>query len=252
MYIRNREEALDALSAVLELPERRDQIIQLTIKVALCLDPDARRFLADAQAGLIEGGLEQMRKKRREMLEAAPQASEEGREAIILVDSSQDQLLEAVGSAMDALRLAGIIAQVFPALSRQHASWEVGRALVGQEKSIQQAARQALKLRKSDDTQEFDSLQKQVQEQTLAARPSWFETAGDLRQAVTRAMSGAGAPSPNTSTDPDLIFNIVALDDTRAQLVLDLSKNNPAELASYIATVRARVDQLLALEAQNG
>src|SRR5262245_50633902 len=135
MYIRNRDEALDALSTVLALPERRDQIIQITVKIALCLDADARRFLGDCASGLIEGGLEHMRQKRRDMLDSLQQ--QEGHEAILLVDSSADQLLEAVGGAMDALRLSDIIAQVFPELARNHERWEIARAVVGEEQAIQ-------------------------------------------------------------------------------------------------------------------
>src|SRR5262245_28491558 len=107
MMIRSKDEAMDALSAVLALTERREQIIQITVHVAMCLDPDARRFLMDSQAGLIEGGLEYMRRKRQEMVEVAPPA--EGGEPILIVDSSTDQLLEAVGSSMDALRLSDVV-----------------------------------------------------------------------------------------------------------------------------------------------
>jgi hypothetical protein len=56
IYIRSKAEALDAVAAVLALPERRQQIVQLTVRVAMCLDPEARRFLADCQAGLRRRG----------------------------------------------------------------------------------------------------------------------------------------------------------------------------------------------------
>src|SRR5688572_6547586 len=70
MYIRTKEEALDAVAEVLDLPERRDQIIQSTVKIMLCLDAEPRAFMGDCQALLIEGGLDAMRSKRRELLDS--------------------------------------------------------------------------------------------------------------------------------------------------------------------------------------
>lgn len=68
--IRGMQEARDALAEVLALPERRLQIIGVMMKIMLCRTRDTRRFLADGMAGLIEGGLDYMRQKRREAIEA--------------------------------------------------------------------------------------------------------------------------------------------------------------------------------------
>jgi len=95
-YIRSKAEALDAVAAVLALPERRQQIVQLTVRVAMCLDPSSRSFLADCQAGLVEGGLEYMRKRRHDLLAATQQ---EAPEAIVIVDSTEDQLLDFLRTA---------------------------------------------------------------------------------------------------------------------------------------------------------
>jgi hypothetical protein len=250
MYIRNRDEALDALSAVLALPERRDQIIQITVRIALCLDADARRFLGDCAAGLIEGGLEHMRKKRREMIDAAS-SQEEGNEAIILVDSSSDQLLEAVGGAMDALRLADIISQVFPELGRKHQKWEVARAVLGEEQAIQDAVINTIKERKTGGTRVLGMMQKHVADKILANRPPWIDSADTIKKAIDDAIAADGGPKPGTGNDPDLIYRIIALDDTRAQLVLDLQAGNPAETKVYLNEIRTRIDQLVSLEQQN-
>ena len=251
MYIRNRDEALDALSGVLALPERRDQIIQITVKVALCLDPDARRFLADCAAGLIEGGLEHMRRKRREMLDALQQQEQEGGEAILIVDSSTDQLLEAVGSAMDALRLADIIAQVFPELARQHQKWEIARAVLGEEQAIQDAVINTIKERKTGGTRVLGMMQKHVAEKIALSRPPWFEATPTIKGAIESVVAADGAVKTGTSHDPELVFKIIALDDTRAQLVLDMLSSAPDDAKTYINDIRQRIDQLLHLEEQN-
>ena len=64
MYIRTRDDAMDALGAILELPERRAQIVQSTVKVALCMTPEARTFMLDVQAGILSGGLDALRERR--------------------------------------------------------------------------------------------------------------------------------------------------------------------------------------------
>lgn len=73
------QEARDTLAEILELTERRMQIITIMQRVVICRTPDTRRFLADAMAGLIEGGLEYMRRKRREAIEAIQRKNEEER-----------------------------------------------------------------------------------------------------------------------------------------------------------------------------
>ena len=50
MYIRTREEALSAVAEILDLPQRRDQIVQSTVKIMLCLEAEPRSFLGDCQA----------------------------------------------------------------------------------------------------------------------------------------------------------------------------------------------------------
>src|SRR5262245_9751417 len=150
IYIRSKAEALDAVAAVLALPERRQQIVQITVRVAMCLDAEARTFLADCQAGLIEGGLEYMRKRRHELLGAMDQ--QEGHEAIIIVDSSEDQLLEQVGVAMDALRISGIARQVFPDVRENHGTWEIARALLADEQPVRQLLIDAVRAHGSGNT----------------------------------------------------------------------------------------------------
>src|SRR6185295_15332864 len=61
MYIRSKDEAMTAMGAILELEGRSAQIIQATVKLALCLDPEARAFMVDVQAAVIEGGLDGLR-----------------------------------------------------------------------------------------------------------------------------------------------------------------------------------------------
>src|SRR6188474_697254 len=90
MYIRSREDALESLAEILDLPERRDQIIQSTVRIMLCLEVEPRIFLADCQALLIEGGLETLRSRRRDAVEAAEDLP------VVVYDPDEDQVFEEV------------------------------------------------------------------------------------------------------------------------------------------------------------
>src|SRR6185436_12659618 len=120
MYIRTREDAMETLAEILDLPERRDQIIQSTIRIMLCLEVEPRLFLADCQALLIEGGLETLRARRREAVEALEDLP------IVVEDPAEDQMFEEIASALDALRFTQVVRQVFPAIRGER--WQIARA----------------------------------------------------------------------------------------------------------------------------
>src|SRR5438128_287751 len=137
MYIRTREEAVENLADILALPDRRDQIIQSTIRIMLCLEVEPRLFLADCQALLIEGGLENLRERRRLAVEAAENVT------IGILDDTEDRLFEEVASALDALRFAGAVRQVFPAIHADR--WQIGRAILLYESGIREQMAEAVR-----------------------------------------------------------------------------------------------------------
>jgi hypothetical protein len=234
IYIRNKAEALDAVASVLALPERRQQIVQLTVRVAMCLDSEARSFLADCQAGLVEGGLEYMRKRRHEMLAAQ---QEDAPEAIVIVDSSEDQLLEQVGMALDALRLSEIVRQVFPSVRERHAAWEIARAFLAEEEVVRQVMIEAVRAHGSGNSAVYERDRAEIERRIVTAGPTWMSTLPTLQQACEEVAPG----------DPHLL-SAVAVDDMRARLVTDLLANSREEALEYLRTVKARIDTLHRLE----
>ena len=236
IYVRNKAEALDAVASVLALPERRQQIVQLTVRIAMCLDPAARTFLADCQAGLIEGGLESMRKRRHELLAAQQQ---EAPEAIVIVDSSEDQLLEQVGMALDALRLSEIVRQVFPAVRERHAAWEIARAFLAGEEEMRQVMVESVRAHGSGNSVLYDKGLAVVERRVVAVTPSWMGTLPTLQVACEEVAPGEA-----------LLLPAIAVDDMRARLVIDLLASTRSEALDYLRTVKEKIDQLRALEAQ--
>jgi len=234
IYIRNKAEALDAVASVLALPERRQQIVQLTVRVAMCLDSEARSFLADCQAGLVEGGLEYMRKRRHEMLAAQQQ---EAPEAIVIVDSNEDQLLEQVGMALDALRLSEIVRQVFPAVREKHAAWEIARAFLTSEEEMRAVMIEAVRAHGSGNSALYEKDRAEVERRVISAGPTWMAELPTLQAACDEVAPG----------DPHLL-SAIAVDDMRARLVVDLLAGNRAEAIEYLGTVKSRIDTLHRLE----
>jgi hypothetical protein len=238
IYIRSKAEALDAVAAVLALPERRQQIVQLTVRVAMCLDPEARRFLADCQAGLIEGGLEYMAKRRHDLIASR---QEEGPEAIVIVDSSEDQLLEQVGVALDSLRLTEIVRQVFPMVREKHAPWEIARAFLADEAEMRKIMIEAVRAHGAGNSDVYERARAEVQRRIAAAAPSWTADLELLTKACEVAAPGEAQLLP-----------AIAVDDMRAKLVIDLLTTSKAESLEYLRSVRDRIDTLRKLEAEAG
>lgn len=234
IYIRSKAEALDAVAAVLALPDRRQQIVQLTVRVAMCLDPEARSFLADCQAGLVEGGLDYMRKRRHEMLAAQ---QEEAPEAIVIVDTSEDQLLEQVGVALDALRLSEIVRQVFPSVRERSAGWEIARALIAEEESFRQVMIEAVRAHGAGNSVVYERDRAEIERRIAAAAPPWLSTLPTLEAACQEVAPG----------DHELL-SVVAIDDMRAKLVIDLLATSRGEALDYLKTVTSRIESLHRLE----
>jgi len=234
MYVRNKAEALDAVAAVLALPERRQQIVQLTVRIAMCLDPEARTFLADCQAGLIDGGLESMRKRRHELLAAS---QEEAPEAIVILDSSEDQLLEQVGVALDTLRLSEIVRQVFPAIREKSAAWEVARTFLAAEEEVRKVMVEAVRAHGAGDSKVYEHCRGEMERRIVAATPAWMAMLPTIEAACAEV----------AARDPHLL-GAICVDDMRSRLVVDLLANNHDEAIEYLKSVKQKIDQLHELE----
>ncbi len=225
------------MAAVLALPERRQQIIQMTVRIAMCLDAEARTFLADCQAGLIESGLEYMRRRRHEILSAL---QEQAKEAIVIVDSSEDQLLEAAGMALDAMRLAEIPRQVFPDIREQHPLHVIARAILADETAMRQLSIDAVRAHGSANSVLYEQLGKELRGRLERARPPWAGALATIQAACLEANPGSAEP----------LLSVIAVDDIRANLVIELLAGNRSEALEYLRGVQEKIDTLLEIEAQ--
>lgn len=211
MYIRTRDEALENLADILELPERRDQIIQSTIRIMLCLEVEPRLFLADCQALLIEGGLETLRARRRDAVEAAEDLP------VAVFDPVEDQLFEEVAGAIDALRFTEAVRQVLPGLKADR--WQIARALLLYESGVREQMSAAVRGR--GDEQRVAAARTAVEGMIAALRPAWSDRVGAIRTACLESLKqSAGAEADGLHEEAESLFELFATSDRRAPELL--------------------------------
>ncbi|HEY3227131.1 MAG TPA: hypothetical protein VGK61_09085, partial [Planctomycetota bacterium] len=276
--IRTVEEARDALAEVLEFPERPRQIISMMEKIMYCRTPEARRFLSDAMDGFIRGGLEQMRKKRREALEKKQAEEEAARareleaqiqetsaqrreEAIleaaptdgggddapvpIVIVPSQDELkiLEELGTQLDALNLAAVAAEIFPDLKTKCQPWEAARAIFLHEQEAREFLLQGARLKDHERATmlapAWDALQRLIE----ASRPEWARRADDVKSLVDEHFSAH--PPAAGGADASVMFQVLLMRDDHVKDLLEMISGDRASALEAVGGLRAKLDQLL-------
>ncbi|MBI2901180.1 MAG: hypothetical protein HYY17_13430 [Planctomycetes bacterium] len=244
MYIRTKEEALGAMAEVLALPERTQQIIQMSVKIMLCLEPEPRQFLADGMDTLIHDGLDYMRRKRQEALAELQQDSPT---AILLVDTTRDDLLERVGTALDALRMAGVAMDVFRDLRGTCPSWKIGRAILTDEAAVRDAMVRGVR---GQGGPEGERAKTQLLELIRNSAPDWEESAAAIRALCADATLTPfrGEQEKGLADDDEVLFAVLAMADDRAKLTLDLLASGRGEALEYVGEVRKRIDLLQDLQ----
>src|SRR6185503_3911078 len=238
MYIRHQGDALDALAQILALPDRRQQIVQSTIKIMLCLDAEPRMFLVDCQALLLDGGLDALRRKRQESLVALDSVP------ILILDPEGDRMFEAAASGLDALRLTDVVRRVFPLLRQER--WIIARALLTDECAIQAQLSAAIK---SHGQQDVVRCALASVDSILASRhPAWGDRAGTIRAACVDVLKGARLTDPDClHEEADLLFELFALSDERAQGLLDALDRSPEDAVHLISRLYEALDMARAI-----
>ena len=241
MYIRHQADALDALAQILDLPERRQQIVQCTIKIMLCLDAEPRTLLTDCQALLIEDGLDALRRRRHDVLEHHESIP------ILILDPEGDRLFEAAGAALDALRLTEVVRQVLPEL--RHERWILARALLSHEAEIRAQLSAAIKARGQGDV--LRCARASVESILAGSRPSWNDRAGTLRAACVDVLKGARLCDPaDLHEEADHLFELLALSDERAAGVLVALDQDPEDAVRQIGRLYEALDAVRMIAAQ--
>jgi len=266
--IRTVEEARDALAEVLEAAGRPGQIIGMMEKIMFCRAVEPRRFLSDALDGLIRGGLEEMREKRRKALEKLKaeeaahatelvaqiqETSAERREEAVekagegVEDADAPAILEELGTQLDALNLAAVAREIFPDLKTKAQPWEVGRAIYLHEKEAREFLLQGARLKDHERATmlapAWDAMQRLIEN----SKPDWARHASEVKSLVDEYF--AAHPPVNGGADATIMFEVLLMrDDHVRELLVLLGADRPAALET-VGGLRSKLDQLLEFEA---
>jgi hypothetical protein len=243
MYIRTTDQAVEALAGVLDQPDRRAQIVQATVQVMMCVHEEPRRFLADAQALLIQGGLEALRRRRQEALDSLDSIP------LIVLDPEGDRLFEAVAAALDALRLSDAVRQVFPDLL--HARWIVARALLAREAELRSLL--AAGVRAHGDPGLLRSVGSTLETLISARQPAWADSEETLRNACEEILRGAGLVDAfHLEAEAAALFEVIAVSDEHVLPFLDNLGAEPAEAVQLALRLYEALDAVRRFPASEG
>ncbi len=257
MYIRSKAEAMDAMGAILELPARPAQIIQATVKIALCLDHDARVFMVDVQAALIEGGLDALRKRREAAIAHLSDTKIRRRAPGIDVKKDEDVLLDEIGAAIDLLKMVKILSDVFPGAAVRHPQWELGRFIHEHQGYVREAIEAGLRRRGKP---EHAALEAQVIARIEEKKPWWPEWADSIKQACVHYVHTLSKESPATpsndpgakpieihpgANDPETLFYVISMSEERAREILRRMAGTSQDLKEYLSGLRMRINLVL-------
>ena len=216
MYIHTREEALEALAEILDLPERCEQIVLSTVRIMDCMKLDPRRFMVDCQALLVAGGLEALRLRRLEAQEYMP---------LVVLDPDEDRKFETVASALDALRLSDVALEVFPDLVPPSDRWVVARALLRDENALRDRLTDAIRSRSNE--AEVKKARLGLEVMMRLHLPEWSARAGSLRTACRDILDAAGVPG--AEREGDLVFGILVTAEGWAESAFQKMDEDPPE-----------------------
>jgi len=240
MYLRTIDEAMQALAGILDLADRRDQLIRSTVQIMLCLDVEPRDFLVDCQDLLVHDGLEALRRRRRGALEEA--------EPLVVLDPEEDRLFESVAGAIDALRFADVVRQVLPGLREER--WRVARAILVNEAGVRGFVESAIRARGGDAA--LAAPEAAIREMVLSLHQPWMDRAGAIRSACLEALRTAGRTDPDRlHPESDELFELFATSDERATGMLRAIDSDPAGVLLQVALLRDVASAVRSLESDS-
>jgi hypothetical protein len=238
MYLRSISESMDALANVLRLADPREQLIQSTVQIMLCLDPEPRCLLVDAQSFLIHDGLATLRIRRRRILDSLGEPL-----PISAWGPDGRAILESVAASMDALRFAELVRAVLPGLREER--WRIARAILVNEGGVRSLVQRALTSRR--DPVHQGEAENALREMILSLHQAWMDRAGAIRTTCLDALKSLSPMDPeDLHPEADLLFELIATSDARALALLEAVDRDPV---SAFAQVSGLEDIALALRA---
>ena len=236
MVLRTREDALRALSEVLSF-DRRTQIVQLTVRLAQCLTPEARTILFRAQEGLVQGKLQVKLKERKTA--PTPEAQPDDTQTLAAKGPIDDaRISEELSTAIEALKVAVVLLDVFPALSQRFTRWEIARAALFYADDVTKL------ISEGTDPKKNAAVQEQVATMVTRFRPWWYSQVSPIAQACEMVLQRA--PHTKWRLGPRTLLDIVATTELRAMYAVKDTIPNQQAMIEPLTKIHQALQRILA------
>lgn len=249
--IRTLDEAKTALAEIFVLPNRRMQIIQMSVKMASCIDPKARKFLMNA--------LEVLVKRRGKKFAPPPPAVKAGpqvpgapaaRPAGVPTTpppapAPAEEIPET--TEFDDLKLASLIRDVFSETHQDIPEWQVARAILADREKLRELLIEAIQAKTAKNADTFNDKALAVFDCILGVQMKLGRSADKLSRFVKTAIEKLNSVDPALEVnreETDQIISAIMMFDVRIQNMLQMQAEGDPGVEKAMPEVKRLLTKL--------
>jgi hypothetical protein len=247
--IRNLDEAKTALAEIFVLPNRRVQIIQMSVKMATCLDPKARKFLSNA--------LEVLVKRRGKKFSAPAGPKGPGTSTTVAgaavapppggapVGPPVEEIPET--TEFDDLKMAGLVRDVFSETHQDIPEWQIARAILNDRDKLRENLIEAITAKNAKDFELYNDKALAVFDLILGVQMKMGRSADKVTKFVRIVVERLNASDPAleiVKEETEQLISAVMMFDPRIQTMTQYSTDGDAGLEAAGAELKRLLSKL--------
>lgn len=248
--IRTLDEAKTALAEIFVLPNRRMQIIQMSVKMASCIDPKARKFLMNALEVLVK----RRGKKFAPPPAAAPRTPVPGAQAARPAGAPTtpppapvpaEEIPET--TEFDDLKLASLIRDVFSETHQDIPEWQVARAILADREKLREFLIEAIQAKTAKNADLFNDKALAVFDCILGVQMKLGRSADKVSRFVKNAVEKLNSLDPALELnreETDQIISAIMMFDVRIQNMLTMQAEGEAGVEKAVPEVKRLLTKL--------
>ncbi|MCE9581280.1 MAG: hypothetical protein K8T20_02060 [Planctomycetes bacterium] len=256
--IRTLDEAKSALAEIFVLPHRRMQIIQMQVKMATCIDPKSRKFLANALEVLVKrrgkkyGGTgappPPVAKPGGELPQWVPGVDDfpTTKAAAPPPTAAHEEVLPET-TEFDDLKMASLVRDVFSETHQDIPEWQVARAILNDRDTLRELLIDAIKAKNAKDFELYNEKAFKVFEIILAVQMQMGRSADKVSKFVREMVEKLNQVDPRLDIDRDEcgnIVNAIMMFDPRIKTMLGFQAEGAAGMEKAMAELSRLLSKL--------
>jgi len=244
--IRTLDEAKSALAEIFVLPSRRMQIITMSVKMAQCIDPKARKFLMNALEVLVK------RRGKRFVAPVPPKPADGPATQIPPVKAGAapppapvEEIPET--TEFDDLKMASLIRDVFSETHQDIPEWQVARAILGNRDRLRELLIEAIQAKQAKNGGLYNDKALAVFDIILNVQMKMGRSAEKMSKFLRAAVERLNATDPPLEISPeesDQIVSAVMMFDPRIQAMTALAAEGEPGVDKAAAEVKRLLTKL--------